>query len=153
MVINKLLWPTDFSENAASALPYVTSLSQKYGTEIHVLYVMKEYGAWGAAYGDYEESDMEKMKQLEKQMAEKRLNDICQSFLHGCPLYVRHIAIGDPATEILKLIDKEKVDMVVMASKGQEGYFHFGSVAEKVLKCSPVPVVTIPLKSDESSSY
>jgi hypothetical protein len=36
MEINKILWPTDFSENAASALPLVTSLSQKYQAEVHI---------------------------------------------------------------------------------------------------------------------
>ena len=44
------------------------------------------------------------------------------------------------------LINKEKVDMVIMASHGQKGHFRFGSVAEKVLKNSPVPVTTIPLE-------
>jgi nucleotide-binding universal stress UspA family protein len=39
MEIKKILWPTDFSENAAMALPLVTSLTQKYGAEIHILYV------------------------------------------------------------------------------------------------------------------
>jgi nucleotide-binding universal stress UspA family protein len=55
-------------------------------------------------------------------------------------------AIGDPAQEILKLIDKEKVDMVVMATTGHKGHFRFGSVAEKVVKNSKVPVVTIPVE-------
>ncbi|NVM21550.1 MAG: universal stress protein [Desulfobacterales bacterium] len=32
-----------------------------------------------------------------------------------------------------------------MASYGRKGHFHFGSVAEKVVKNSPVPVVTIPI--------
>jgi nucleotide-binding universal stress UspA family protein len=57
----------------------------------------------------------------------------------------KHIAIGDPAQEILKLIEDEKVDMVVMASHGEKGHFRFGSVAEKVLKNSPIPVTTIPV--------
>jgi nucleotide-binding universal stress UspA family protein len=38
--------------------------------------------------------------------------------------------------------------MVVMATHGRKGYFHFGSVAEKVLKNSPVPVVTIPINPE-----
>jgi nucleotide-binding universal stress UspA family protein len=65
--------------------------------------------------------------------------------LEGCPLYIKHIVIGDPANEILKFVDTEKVDMVVMASQGQKGHFSFGSVAEKVVKNSKVPVTTIPI--------
>jgi nucleotide-binding universal stress UspA family protein len=80
--------------------------------------------------------------------ANKRLNQICEKYLDGCPLYIKHIAVGDPAQEILKLIDQEKVDMVVMTSRGQKGLYRFGSVAEKVLKNSPVPVTTIPIEPE-----
>jgi nucleotide-binding universal stress UspA family protein len=82
------------------------------------------------------------------EMAQKRLSQVCEKYLDGCPLYIKHVAIGDPAREILKLIDKEKVDMVVMASQGEMGNFRFGSVTEKVLKNSKVPVTTIPIDSD-----
>lgn len=81
--------------------------------------------------------------------AQRQLNEICENYLRGCPLYIRHIAIGDPAREILKLIEKEKVDMVVMASHGRKGNFHFGSVTEKVVKNSSVPVVIIPVSPEK----
>ena len=60
-------------------------------------------------------------------------------------MYIKHVAVGDPTQEILKLIDKEEIDLVVMASHGSQGNFRFGSVTEKVLKNSPVPVTTIPI--------
>jgi nucleotide-binding universal stress UspA family protein len=63
-------------------------------------------------------------------------------------LYIKHIAVGDPAREILKLIDKENIDLVVMASQGAQGNFRFGSVTERVLKNSKVPVTTIPIETD-----
>ena len=80
--------------------------------------------------------------------AKKRLDQVCQKYLDSCPLYIKHIAIGDPAQEILKLIDKEGVDLVVMASHGQKGNYRFGSVTEKVLKNSPVPVTAIPIEPE-----
>lgn len=144
MEIHRILWPTDFSENAAKALPYVTSLSEKYRAEVHVLYVLKSYGEWGAAYGDVHRSDFEKMQKWEQETAEKRLDEICERFLNSCPLFIRHIAVGDPAKEILKLIEGEKIDLVVMASQGSEGHFKFGSIAEKVTKCTTVPVLIVP---------
>jgi nucleotide-binding universal stress UspA family protein len=69
--------------------------------------------------------------------------------LNGCPRYIKHIAIGDPAQEILRFIEETEVDMVVMAKRGQKGHFRFGSVSEKVVKNAPVPVVTVPIGSDE----
>jgi nucleotide-binding universal stress UspA family protein len=145
MEIKKILWPTDFSENAATALPLVTSLSQKYGAEIHILYVLKDYPAFGASYGYNDPADIEKMKQWEQETAENRLNEICEKFLNACPLYVRHTRVGDPAKEILRLIQNEAIDMVVMASRGDEAHFDFGSVADRVTKCTSIPTLIVPV--------
>jgi nucleotide-binding universal stress UspA family protein len=145
MEINKILWPTDFSENAAGALPYVTSLTEKYGAEIHILYVLKDYPEFGVHYGEYDPKEFEKMRAWEKKTAETRLDKLCEQFLNACPLYIRHVSVGEPANEILKLIESEKIDLIVMANRGSEGHFDFGSVAERVLKCSTAPVVMVPV--------
>jgi nucleotide-binding universal stress UspA family protein len=145
MEVKKVLWPTDFSSSAQKALPYVTSLTMQYEAEIHVLYVIEDIAHHESWYGDFDIAHINKLMQWADKSANKRINQICEKYLDGCPMYVKHIAIGDPAQEILKLIDKEKVDMVVMASKGEKGLFRFGSVTEKVLKNSPVPVTTIPV--------
>lgn len=145
MEINKILWPTDFSENAGKALPLVTSLAQKYQAEIHILYVLKDYPAVGASYGYHDPNDYQKMKDWEKQYAESRLDEICEKFLDACPLYIRHISVGEPAKEILKLIKEEDIDIVIMASRGNESHFDFGSVAERVVKCTDKPTVIIPV--------
>ena len=148
MELTKILWPTDFSVNAGKALDYVTSLSEKYQTEVHVLYVIDELGYHEPWYGEFDEPRINKIHEWEKKKAQERLDHICEKYLQNCPLYIKHIAIGDPAQEILKLIEKEEVDMVVMASQGEMGNFRFGSVTEKVLKNSKVPVTTIPIDKD-----
>ena len=143
--IKKVLWPTDFSSNAQKALPYVKSLTMQYGAEIHVLYVIEDVAHHVPWYGEFDQEHINKLMQWSDKSAKGRLDQICDKYLEGCLLYIKHIAVGDPALEILKLIDKEKVDLVVMASRGQRGHFRFGSVTEKVLKESTVPVTTIPV--------
>jgi nucleotide-binding universal stress UspA family protein len=145
MDIKRLLWPTDFSENAAQALPVVTSLAQKYQAEIHILYVLKDYPAFGASYGDYDPTDIQKMRDWEEQTANSRLDEICEKFLHACPLYIRHISVGEPSAEILKLIKAEDIDLIVMASRGSESHFDFGSVADRVIKCTSTPTLIVPV--------
>jgi nucleotide-binding universal stress UspA family protein len=144
MKIERILYPTDFSENSAAALPCVTSMAEKYGAEIHILYVMKDYPAFGARYGDYDPEEVDKMQQMEQEMANRRLDEVCEKFLNACPLFFRHTAVGDPSKEILTLVQKEKIDIVIMANRGSESHFDFGSVAERVLKCTTVPVVMVP---------
>lgn len=114
-----------------------------------MLYVIEELAYHEPWYGEFDRSHIDKIHEWENQTAKERLNEVCNKYLKGCPLYIKHIVIGDPAQEILKLIEKEKVDMVVMASRGRKGHFHFGSVAEKVVKNSPVPVVTIPIAPEK----
>ena len=145
MDVKRILGPTDFSENAAQALPVVTSLAQKYQAEIHILYVLKDYPAVGASYGDYDPADIEKMQEWEKQTAHSRLDEICEKFLNACPLYIRHISVGEPSTEILKLIKEEEIDLIVMASRGSESHFDFGSVADRVIKCTSTPTLIVPV--------
>jgi len=145
MELKRILWPTDFSKNAEEALPYVTALSEKFGSEVHVLYVIEELAYHEPWYGDFDSAHIEKIHQWEKKKAKERLDQICESYLKGCPLYVRHIAIGDPAKEILKLVDEQGMDMVVMSTHGRKGHFSYGSVADKVMRNSPVPVVTVPI--------
>jgi nucleotide-binding universal stress UspA family protein len=152
MEVKKILWPTDLSENAVKAQPYVTSLTEKYQTEVHVLYVMEDLPYAEVAYhgpaADFDASQIDRIREWEEEHAKERLDEICKEHLKGCPLYVRHVAIGDPAKEILKFVEKEKVDMVVMATRGRKGFF-YGSVAEKVVRNSPVPVVTIPVSPEK----
>jgi nucleotide-binding universal stress UspA family protein len=145
MEVKKILWPTDFSPNAEKALDYVTSFGEKYQTEVHVLYVIEDLGHHAPWYGEFDRSHIEKIQKWERETAEKRLGDICEKYLQGCPLFIKHVALGDPAEEILKTADKENVDMIIMASHGRKGSFGFGSVSEKVVKNAPIPVVTIPV--------
>jgi nucleotide-binding universal stress UspA family protein len=145
MEVNKILWPTDFSSIAEKALPHVKSLTERYGAEIHVLYVIEDVAHHDGWYGAFEEKRVQELMEHAGKTATKRLGQICEKYLDGCPLYIKHVAVGDPAKEILKLIEAEKVDIVVMASHGEKGHFRFGSVTEKVLKNSAVPVTIIPV--------
>ncbi len=145
MEVNKVLWPTDFSSSAEKALPYVTDLTKKYQAEIHVLYVIEDIAHHEAWYGEFDRDRVAKLMQRAKTVAQKRLGQICEKYLDGCPLYIKHVAVGDPAQEILKLIDEEGVDMVVMSTRGKQSNFRFGSVTEKVLKNSKIPVTTVPV--------
>jgi nucleotide-binding universal stress UspA family protein len=145
MEVKKILWPTDFSSIAEKALPHVKSLTERYGAEIHVLYVIEDVAHHDGWYGAFEAKRVQELMEHAGKTATKRLGQICEKYLDGCPLYIKHVAVGDPAQEILKLIDAEKVDIVVMASHGAKGHFRFGSVTEKVLKNSAVPVTIIPV--------
>jgi nucleotide-binding universal stress UspA family protein len=146
MDVKRILWPTDFSSIAEKALPYVKSLTEQYGAEIHVLYVIEDVAHHDGWYGAFEQKRVKDLMDHAQKTATKRLGQLCDKYMEGCPLYIKHVAVGDPAQEILKLIEKENVDVVVMSSHGAKGNFRFGSVTEKVLKSSAVPVTVVPVE-------
>ncbi len=147
-VIKSILWPTDFSENAALALPYVTSLSEKYQCEVHVLYVLEAWGNFGAWYGEDDAAELDRIQEWARETAEKRLNEICTEYLMGCPLYIRHIGVGHPAEEILNLIEEAHIDLIVMTKRGGKTRFPFGSVTERIVRHSGIPVLIVPVRED-----
>ncbi len=148
MEIKRILWPTDFSGNSEKALPYLQSLTKQYAAQVHVLYVIQEIAHPKSWYGNLGEDHIEELIKLSEKSARQRLNQICEQYMGNGSLYEKHIAVGDPAREILNFITAEKMDLVVMATRGEKGHFQFGSVCEKVMKNSPVPVTAIPIFPD-----
>jgi nucleotide-binding universal stress UspA family protein len=105
--------------------------------------VIDDISKWGGFYLPHISLDLYQKEAIEA--AEKFMDKVCEQQMKGCPNIERKICSGDPATEILKTIDSEPVDLVVMGTHGYKGLEQaiFGSVARKVVKNSPVPVLTI----------
>jgi nucleotide-binding universal stress UspA family protein len=116
----------------------------KYQSEIHVLYVIEELARHEPWYGDFDTAHIEKIHEWEEKKAMERIDRLCEERLKGCILFHKETAIGDPVDEILKFVERYRIDMIVMTTHGRKSRFSLGSVTEKVLEKSPVPVVTIP---------
>ena len=154
MEIKKILFPCDVTENSSKILPYVLSVSEKYDSKIYLLHVVPDLQKWPREYishtSPYASLDMFKKEALEG--AEKAMDRVCEEQLQSCPNFQRRVVSGDPATEILKTIETEDMDMVIMGTHGRKGLEHIilGSVAENVVRKSAVPVMTInPYKVKE----
>lgn len=144
MEFKKILWPTDFSKAAASAEEYVAMLAQKLGAEVHLLHVAEDLTQfehyWGSGPDTQHIGDL---NEYAMKIAKERLEDLCKNKLTGCPRYEIHILLGDPAREILATIKAIGADLVVMSTHGMKSNFPFGSVAERVVRNSPIPVLTV----------
>jgi len=148
MEIKKILWPTDLSKTAAEAQQYVSFLSQVLQAEIHLIYVAEDLSRFEHYWGTGPDpKHTRELQEHEMAAAKKRLEDLCREHLSGCPMYHIHILMGEPAQEILKAIETIGVGLVIMATRGLKDIFSFGSVAERVIKNSPVPVLTVNPKT------
>jgi nucleotide-binding universal stress UspA family protein len=155
--VKRILWPTDLSQSSAQALPLVTSLSQKYGAEVHLLFVAEDISQVINFYGQDHPGPVEEFRNWIVRKAQEKMDKLCEQSLGGCPAYRKVIVVGDPAQEILRYISDQGMDMVVMATHGHgwESHPHlpgqavFGSVSEEVVKNSPVPVLTVRVSRKE----
>ncbi len=144
--IKKILFPVDLTANSSKFLPYVRLFSEKYNSMIYLLHVSEDLRLWYRVdVPDLPRDSLNLFQKEALEVAEKAMNNVCEEQLQGCPNFQRRIISGDPVTEILKFIDAEEIDLVIMGTHGRKGLEHvlFGSVAENVVKKSPVPVMTI----------
>lgn len=146
MEIKKILWPSDLSTAAAAALPYVSDLSQKYQAQVLLLYVAEDMRRFDHIYGDAGKH-LAGLQEMERSRAHEHLQRVCEQDLAGCPSFAQHIVQGDPAQEIINFAEQNGAGLIVMASRGrgmdQADYKFFGGVTAKVVRHSPVPVLTI----------
>lgn len=145
--MKKILFPIDLTDNSSKILPYVLSASEKYNSMIYLLHVIPELQKWAMQYishtSPYASLDMFKKEAIKG--AEKAMDKVCEEQLQSCPNFQKRVVSGDPATEILKTIESEDIDLVIMGTHGRKGLEHtiFGSVAENVVKRSAVPVLVV----------
>jgi nucleotide-binding universal stress UspA family protein len=152
--IKRILFPIDFTENSTKFLPYVLSLSEKYDAVIYLLHVVEDLPKWSSGFY-IPHIPWDQYREEALKCAEKALDQVCEEKLKGCPNFQKIIVSGDPVLEILKTIEAEEIDLVIMGTHGRKGLEHvfFGSVAENVVKKSPAPVLTLnPYKLKKSAA-
>ncbi len=144
IALKKILLPTDFSENSEVACEYACSFVEKFGAELHLLHVLQDLIAMSPEPGMSFPPPGDYMKELEasaKQALAKRPGDA----LPGNYSVVREVREGAPFLEIIRYAKAHEIDLIVMGTHGRTGLSHMllGSVAEKVVRKSPCPVLTI----------
>ncbi len=145
---SKILFPTDFSEWAEYAGSYALSIANKYGSKIYVAHVVEPFTYatdFGIDYGA-------QFKEMEA-TARRLLDDSVASMKRTGADISSVLLSGNPYAEIVKFAQKEEIDLIVMATHGRSVVEHLlmGSVAEKVLRKSPCPVMTVKRTGHSSS--
>ncbi|MBW1988619.1 MAG: universal stress protein [Deltaproteobacteria bacterium] len=140
--IRTILCPTDFSPAAQAAVDEAGDLAKSFSAELVLVHVVAPLPA-GPSYGSLNVPEF--LMELHKE-ADKRLTELAKK-LTGAGIKSRHRVLdGVPYEKIVETAKKEKADMVVISTHGRTGVRRmvFGSVAEKVLKLAPCPVLVVP---------
>ncbi|MBI5548715.1 MAG: universal stress protein [Deltaproteobacteria bacterium] len=139
----KILCPVDFSSTSRRALNAAAELAQMHGAELHLLHV---YQAPGVSFPEatiYAGDDV--LQQLVDMVVKSLSEWKVEAERKGALNVVTHTAMGVPFAEILRFAERHEVDLIVMGTHGRTALMRvlIGSVAEKVVRHAPCPVLTV----------
>jgi nucleotide-binding universal stress UspA family protein len=141
----EILVPTDGSPASDAAIEHAIDLADRYDARLHALYVVD-----GAAYSSLEAGAEVVVEALESEGEEAtgRVADAAADAGVECVTSVRS---GTAYRSIHDYVDEHDIDVVVMGTHGRKGLDRYllGSVTERVVRTSDVPVLTVRQPADE----
>jgi nucleotide-binding universal stress UspA family protein len=143
--LKNVLVATDFSEPSDAAVNYGRELARAFGARLTVLHVVDNAFATTVGVDGYFANLPEIQHDIEeasRKQIEALLTDEDRRELHARPILVTSTA---PAVTIATYANESKADLIVMGTHGRGGLAHMfmGSVAEKVVRLAPCPVLTV----------
>jgi nucleotide-binding universal stress UspA family protein len=150
--MKRILVPTDFSASAMQALQFAVDVATKSRGHIHMIHIVdlpliKDSILSPTLYV------ADSIVKDSVEAAQKGFDKAIQKYKDKDVKITYSVEYGNPSMAILKLIEDQKSDLVVMGTKGASGLKEIlvGSNTEKIVRGSKVPVISIPLGSKIST--
>jgi nucleotide-binding universal stress UspA family protein len=145
--VKKILCPVDFFPASDAAVRYATGLAANYGAAIHLVHVVMPVAI--SPY-EYAVDTTEIMRSMEKRSTNE-MNDVVARIRAASVPAEAELRVGDVYDEIKGAIDDVRPDLIVVGTHGRRGVerWFMGSTTEKLLRHSPVPLVTISAAAGE----
>jgi len=150
----KVLFCTDFSDNADYAFNFAYGIAKKDEGLLYILHVIPEHPNQKFAEGLIGAETLEKVHKGFEKLLDNNYKERYEKKIENGIAYEFITKSGREDEEILTFAKQENVDIIVMGTHGKTGIEHvfFGSVAEKILRRSPYPVFIIPCKKKHECS-
>lgn len=144
--LKKILVITDLSDHSLAAFEYAFSLGLLYASRMYVLYVVENAPPLFTLYGL--EGNVQLHASRVEQASMGKLDQFIATHIGSERKVIPAVRSGIAEQEIMRFAGEEAVDLIVMATHGWTGVKHIlmGSVAEKVVRRSTVPVLTVKPK-------
>jgi len=144
LTLKTVLVPTDFSDASESALRYGKSMAEAFGASLHVVHVMEDLLAHAWAAEVYVSSMPQLRDEIERESRQRLAALLAEAERKKFRAETALLA-GNPFLEIIRYAKAHDVDLIVMGTHGRGPIAHMllGSVAEKVVRKSPCPVLTV----------
>jgi len=143
--IRKILVPTDFSPPSDLALEYAKALAAQFNASIYLLHVLEDPFIAGAWSSEIYVADMPQLRAGLRREAEQRMERCLAPADRERFHVVTEVIVGSAAQAICEVAAERQIDLIVLGTHGRSGLSHLlmGSVAEKVVRTAPCPVLTV----------
>jgi nucleotide-binding universal stress UspA family protein len=141
----KILVPVDFSAYSLESLDYAVELARRFEATIGIVYVYQPTSyAVPDSFELFSPSQLAAMESEFERRLQATRDEVVAS---GIENVETRLLMGMPATEIVSYAEANAYDLIVMGTHGRSGFGHalLGSVAEKVVRQAPCPVLTVRL--------
>jgi len=147
--LRRILVPTDFSEHSLNALRYAAAFAEKFGAELYLLHVVQDLSLF---LPDVVSGTPPYLPPTEPMLAAVResLDRLAGEQFPRLTVH-RLVREGSPFYEIITCAKENAVDLIILGTHGRGVLAHMlmGSVAEKVVRKAPCPVLTVRDKEHE----
>jgi nucleotide-binding universal stress UspA family protein len=142
--LHRILVPTDFSKFSDNALRYGAAFAEKFGAELHLLHVVQDL-SWFIPEAILLAPSVTPPVDQFVTAARTALDRVVKDLnFPGVTIYPE-VNEGTPFEAIIRFAREKNIDLIVMGTHGHTGLVHMlmGSVAEKVVRKAPCPVLTV----------
>jgi nucleotide-binding universal stress UspA family protein len=139
--LQKILWPTDFSDASYKSLEIVKELAARFSAAVWAIHVVQPVSVFSAELTVTLPAYEKDLLEYSRAALDKAITARVCSEMQIHPV----IRVGSPAHEIVRFAEEEKMEIIVIATHGESAFHHFifGSVAEKVIRLALCPVLVI----------
>jgi nucleotide-binding universal stress UspA family protein len=141
-----ILFANDFSENSDHAFEYALSMAKKYASKLVLIHVINEPVDLRGFYVPH--ISFENLEKEIADSAQKMMDKFCRTKIKDFSNFTAQVVSGIPYEEIIKKASEVNAGLIVLGTHGRKGLDHilFGSTAERVVRSSPCPVMTVRLQ-------
>jgi len=149
--LNRILVPTDFSEFSRPALDHGCAIAARFSAQLHLLHVVPDPAMLVPEAAAFSVESMQAQTDAMVREALEALSHLpADEWDDGQPI-VREVRVGTAFLEIIEYAREKEIDLIVIGTHGRSGLMHvlMGSVAERIVRKAPCPVLTVKPKGHQ----